>query len=471
MVALVSLTLRKVIFVLTPAGAIAALLWPALWNGFPIVFYDTGGYLTRPFTQTLELGRSALFGAFLAGGIPLNFWPNIVVQAVVVAWVLTLELRAQGLSDRLMAYWLVIIALSGLTGLPWYAAQLMPDVLVPVTVLALHLLAVKDTLLRRWERATLVVIVSFAIASHMTILALALGLLAVAGFWCALSSRLGLTGPLLRHAVLAITLGLFISGLSNLVIGGHFGFTPGGMNFLFARLVQDGIVSLYLADRCLHEVIALCQYQHDIAAFSTSDWLWDEDSPLYKLGGPDAFASEAQRIVIATAIDYPIMHIRTAFKAALDQFGSFATGDGIDPLAWNTYWALEKFAPKTFTAFVAARQQQGSIDFTVMNAIHVPVGWLAIGALPLILLASARRLIPPNSADLAATTLIALAGNAFICGALSNPHDRYQSRLIPLALLSIIVAALSYRVSAVGTNRDALDSLPENMGQPSPATR
>jgi hypothetical protein len=71
------------------------------------------------------------------------------------------------------------------------------------------------------------------------------------------------------------------------------------------------------------------------------------------------------------------------------------------------------------------------------------------------LFASARRFIPPNSADLAATTLIALAGNALICGALSNPHDRYQSRLIPLALLSIIVAALSYRVPTSETNRDA----------------
>jgi hypothetical protein len=454
----VNLISRKVIYALTPAAAIAALLWPALWNGFPIVFYDTGGYLTRPFTQTLELGRSALFGAFLAGGIPLDFWPNIVVQTAVVAWLIALQLRAHGLGDRLMAYWLVIIGLSGLTGLPWYAAQLMPDVLVPVTVLSLHLLAFNDTLLRRWERAALVIIVAFAIASHMTILALALGLVAMAGLWRTVSFRLGLTGPLLRHAVMAIALGLFVSGLSNFVIGGHFGFTPGGMNFLFGRLVQDGVVSLYLADRCPHEAIALCHYQHDIAAFSSSDWLWDEDSPLYKLGGPDSFAAEAQRIVIATAIDYPIMHIRTALKAAWDQFVSFATGDGIDPLAWNTRWALENFAPKTFTTFVTARQQLGPIDFTVMNAIHVPVGWLAIGGLPLILFASARRLIPANSAGLAATVLIALAGNAFICGALSNPHDRYQSRLIPLALLSIIVAALSYRVPALEAKRDAARS-------------
>lgn len=32
--------------------------------------------------------------------------------------------------------------------------------------------------------------------------------------------------------------------------------------------------------------------------------------------------------------------------------------------------------------------------------------------------------------------LTALAGNAFICGALSNPHDRYQSRMVWIAVLA-----------------------------------
>jgi hypothetical protein len=40
---------------------------------------------------------------------------------------------------------------------------------------------------------------------------------------------------------------------------------------------------------------------------------------------------------------------------------------------------------------------------------------------------------------LPAFVLIALLGNAFICGTLSNPHDRYQSRLIwvPFFVLGI----------------------------------
>ncbi len=49
------------------------LLAPALWNGFPLIYPDTGGYLERPLLGTLEMGRSALYGAFLLAGAPLSF--------------------------------------------------------------------------------------------------------------------------------------------------------------------------------------------------------------------------------------------------------------------------------------------------------------------------------------------------------------------------------------------------------------
>src|SRR5262245_58232857 len=99
---------------------LAALLWPALVNGFPLVFYDTGGYLARPFEQTLDIGRSALYGTFLFLGIPLDFWPNIVAQAMLAAWLVILMLRTHGFGGRPILALLVVLALAALTSLPWY---------------------------------------------------------------------------------------------------------------------------------------------------------------------------------------------------------------------------------------------------------------------------------------------------------------------------------------------------------------
>src|ERR1700674_970541 len=105
----------------------AALMWPAFWNGYPIIFADTGGYLARPFEGKLEFGRSALYGIFLAAGMKLDFWPNVIAQAALCVFVLVVALRAHGIT-RPLTVTLVVVALAMLTGLPFYAAQLVPDV-------------------------------------------------------------------------------------------------------------------------------------------------------------------------------------------------------------------------------------------------------------------------------------------------------------------------------------------------------
>jgi hypothetical protein len=40
---------------------------------------------------------------------------------------------------------------------------------------------------------------------------------------------------------------------------------------------------------------------------------------------------------------------------------------------------------------------------------------------------------------------VALIGNAIICGVLSNPHDRYQSRVIWLPTLVVALMAVKRR--------------------------
>src|SRR5476651_1328695 len=76
------------------------LMAPALWNGFPLIFPDTGGYLDRPILGTLGMGRSALYGLFLYAGIPFSFWLNAVLQSALIAWLIVLTLRTNGLGGR-----------------------------------------------------------------------------------------------------------------------------------------------------------------------------------------------------------------------------------------------------------------------------------------------------------------------------------------------------------------------------------
>jgi hypothetical protein len=61
-----------------------------------------------------------------------------------------------------------------------------------------------------------------------------------------------------------------------------------------------------------------------------------------------------------------------------------------------------------------------------------------LGLLLLLQRAAARRAW--DEASLPALIFVALIGNAIICGTFSNPHDRYQSRVIWLPVLALLLA-------------------------------
>jgi hypothetical protein len=425
-----------------------ALLAPALWNGFPLISADTGGYLARPFDHTLALGRSAFYGAFLAAGIPLDFWPNLVIQAALTVWLIALTLRVHGCGGRPGLALATVIGLAIGTGLPWFAGQIVPDILLPLAVLGLYLLAFQQAALRRLEVIGLVALVAAAIASHMAILGLSLVL--VAAF-----AALALLKPFIKfmrwphpaplYPATAAAAGAALALMSNFAITGQFAFTLGAETFLFGRLIQDGIVQRYLAEHCPQASPALCPYRAELPSVA-DDWLWDNDSPLRKVGGAQAFAVEERRIIAETLVLYPGMHLATALQATVGQLRAMRTVVSTSP--WhnsNTRWEIERLAPGTLPRFYAARQQREALDIDFLNLLHVPLAALSMLALIVIVALGRFRRVEPSASALAATVLIAILGNAAICGVLSQVSDRYQSRLVWLAPFCVGIAVAEAR--------------------------
>jgi hypothetical protein len=420
------------------AAMVLILCAPALWNGFPLIYPDTGGYLLRPLTGTLEMGRSALYGAFLVGGAPLAFWPNVVAQALIVIWVVALSLRTHGLGNRPRLAVGIILALAVTTSLPWFVSNLMPDVLFAAAVLALYLLGFATLTVR--DRAGLVALVAFALASHMALLGLGLGLLALA-LIAALTLRAA--RPRLWLPAVALGLGLLVAPLSNLLITKTFAFTPGGASFLFNRLVEDGIVTRYLEKACPDPTLKLCAYRADISQ-GYDDWLWKNDTPFWKLGGWKDYSAEERRIIVATLISDPLSHFSTAISATLEQFVSFKTELATDrDDNSHTIGTFERRLPQRVPQLMAARQQSGRFDVAPLNYIHVPFAALSMLGLAAALVFCRRLGLSQQAITLAVTVFAALVINAAVCGVFSHPADRYQSRLVPLAPLALMIALIS----------------------------
>ena len=121
-------------------SATLILLLPALWNWFPLLEYDTGGYLARWFEGYLVPSRSTTYGLFLAGGWALDFWPIVLLQALATVWILGLLLRTHRFPVYPLALPAITAALALTTALPWLASVLFTDIFAGLAVLGLHTL-------------------------------------------------------------------------------------------------------------------------------------------------------------------------------------------------------------------------------------------------------------------------------------------------------------------------------------------
>jgi hypothetical protein len=160
--------------------AAALLTWPAVLNGYPLVFSDSGTYLSQALNRYLGWDRPVFYSLLM---LPLHMglttWPVVAAQALIVAWVLRAVARALLPGHPAWLLTVLTAALALVSPLPWSAAQLMPDVFSGLLVLALALLVLVPERLGLTDTAGLTALSAFAIAAHLSNLPLALGLLAL----------------------------------------------------------------------------------------------------------------------------------------------------------------------------------------------------------------------------------------------------------------------------------------------------
>ena len=430
-----------------PAAA-ALLLWPAVWNGFPIVFADTGTYLSQAINRYAGWDRPVFYSLFM---LPLHgtitVWPVVVVQALLAAWVLWLVVLA--LVPDVFWVWFVAGAgvLSGTTWLPWLVSELMPDLFTPLLVLTLCLLALVPERLTLAGRIGLAGLAAFLIATQLSSLPLAgvlgLGLLGFI-YLDGRGGELGMRPP--RWMLIILPPALAVLGLCavNLAAHGRFTVSPYGDAFLLARVVADGPGRAVLKTECPQAHWRLCAFADSFPATS-DDFLWTVESPLYRAGGPKVLAGEAIAIVEAAVRADPAGEARAALSNTVEQMIRFDSGDGLEP--WPdqvTPWITRDFPPREQNAYAAARQQMGSLRIPGLLlwvhrtvAVAGVVAWL--GLLPVAL----RRRAACGGFLLA--VLIALPVSAAITGALSAPHERYQARIMWLPAFMAVTSAASLR--------------------------
>lgn len=424
--------------------AVAALLaLPALWSGYPLVYYDSPDYVVMPFRWDMPIYRTGAYGVFaLVGRISHSLWTLVLLQSLIVAYVLyeTFRLFVPGAARRMLVAFTILLALG--TGLSWFTSEIMPDAFTGATVLALAVLVFEAGRLEPWRRSLLTAILALGIAVHTSHFAIIGGLILclLAARWPAAWGWPFLV-PRLRMALIAFVVALAMAVGSNWLMTGRAFLAQPSAVLTLGLLVQDGLAKRYLDDVCKQpgpDKPRLCMARNRLPA-TANDFLWHDDD-FWKLGGWTGLQNEAHRIVEGCLHKYPLSFVWASLKLTFQQLLMVQTGDGVAPMQFFIEHAIKRYYPQELPAFWNARQQSG-IDFSLINAVQVPIllGSL-VALLPLLWLSWRQR--DRVSTTIAAFTLLTLAGNAFVCGVLSNPNERYQSRIAWIAVLAVILASV-----------------------------
>ena len=413
------------------------LLAPALWNGYPLLQWDTGGYLARWYEGYLVPSRSTMFGLYLHFGEDSAFWLNLGIQALATLWILQLTLRAFEIAQplRLLAMSLVLVLT---TALPWLASTLLTDIFAGLSVLSLFILVAFAKRTSTIEKWSLFALTAFAAASHSATLAVLLGLCG-AGWIVRPFSHGRITVSGLMQGSLTLVAGAAMLLAANFALSGKLAWTPGGYGVAFGRMLQDGIVARYLKEHCPQQKLKLCPYRDQLPA-TADQFLWGS-SMFNTLGRFQGLGDEMGFIVLRSLAEYPARQAEAAITGTARQLVHVATGEGTNEWIGHTYGIIERYIPSQLKPMRAANQQRWRLDFTAINRLHVPVALLSM----LLVVAVFGRGLWRRPLDdltlLAGTVTLAVLGNAFICAVISGPHDRYGARMAWVATFVVLIAA------------------------------
>lgn len=443
---------------LAVALAALGLAGVALYNGFPLVWPDTGSYLGL---ENLGL-RSPFYGLFVhLSGWRWTLWPVVVVQCLMVAYLLWLTGITVFSGLGRLPYLTVVGLLVAFSSAPWVTGLIMPDLFAPVLCLSLYLLAFHAHELARREKTYLTVLAFLAVAMHTAHLPIGLGAIVVlmvlrwAGELSGHSgsgrvqtresgSRKGGRRWFLRVGV-PVVLGGAAMVANGYLIQGTITPSPYGHLFLSARLLADGPARRVLAEECPREGWYFCDFQ-DAITDDSDQILWDPDGPIRPLGGNfDPVIEGMRELVHLTVRRYPGEVAMDAITNTAKQFVLVDTGWGLESYINDPYPtdAIQDFYPRQLLPYYASRQSQETLWVgELIRPIHEKAMWAALGGMVVVMVLGAG-FGRWNLVRAGAFVLLFLVVNAAVTGSLSTPNPRYQSRVVWLVHLYALAGGWS----------------------------
>jgi hypothetical protein len=413
-------------------------------------------------TQKSQAGGMATYGTrspFYSVWVNLvasafTLWGVLITQAAATAWIIWRLGTHATRACRFEAV-LTIVALSTFGAGAWFVIGfVMPDIYAAAAVLCVAILFAYADRMSYLELVGLAAILAASAAFHTTHLVVAVAL-ALVGFGAARfvhlqGQQLGVRALTTTTSalVVAVALQFAFDATARAVLGA----SPKRPPLLTARVIADGPGRLYLDSICPKtDSFLVCFYRG--RSFKTADeFLWSSSGVFQTLPIEQRLKliEEEPRFVAAVAMHYPLGVLKAAVFNTAEQFFLIWPDEAwIDPGASfsdSAWTGADFFEVAPFLQLCTVNL--GSCvpvlpEALIASSVAITV-LLSFGVIAAHFVAASRGTIGTQQGDsaykraivFASLILVGLVVNAGICGAISGPHTRYQTRVVWLAVVA-----------------------------------
>jgi hypothetical protein len=417
-------------FFLYVLGAIILLI-PALFNGYPLVYSDSGTYIQSGFGRFVPIDRPVWYGLFiqytsLSG---YSLWFTIIFQSFVGSF-LYFQLTKL-LYIPIFVGTPLLLFLSVFTPFGWYIGQLMPDVWISFALFSfLLLLRKRDSL---WMKVIVGIIFFFALVVHFSHFLIFLVVALIVFFIHTVRNRKFNFTYFLPF--LLVIFSFLATSVLNFSIDGKTSVMRSSNVFFAARLVDIGTWQQHVS-KISDEANPLFDLKESVSADSRT-FLWDQNGEVQHLGG-----WESANTLLGKEIKSMFSNPRNmgwfffnAFTATLSQCTQNTIGSGLESDFYKQpnsppSIAILKYFPYEFNQYLQSRQNGNlwgqKLDIYYLNLVYQLIFIFSF----LIIMISFIRNYDPSSLGLYKRLIIfSIIINAFITSSFANVYDRLQSRI------------------------------------------
>jgi hypothetical protein len=436
-------------------------MYPAFYNGFPIVFSDTGTYIKSGFEYVVPDDRPIFYGLFLRyTSLATSLWFSVFAQSFIVSWILyeMIEKLIKDEYHQSYIYCVVTTLLAIYSAVPFFSSIVIPDIFTPLSFM-LFCFLLFDESKRKLKWIMLALIYLFFSFTHLSNI-MSLSILVAITWFVVLVFKGKLfiqTSRLIALTILTGAMWIIMPAINSLF---GFGFRTNNSSHVFfmGKMIDNGMLVQYLNNEEGAKKFVIYAYKDSLPA-GGSDFLWQPNSVLYKTGGWEANKEEYNQIIrnIIFSKKYLLKYIGKSFTEMCDQltkndFGQeyYISYKKEDPPSYMIEWNLKG----DYYSYTKAQQYMSLQRMDFRNGSDRQSILIVLSLLIILL-----YLLHTNAQGIIAAVSILLIffiiSNAAVTGLLSAIASRYNSRVSWCIFFMAIVIVAKYVLTLVNKfNKD-----------------